>query len=213
MAIDVERIAQILRGTAAPLYGVFPRTSSAFDPDFRGFEFDPDQAQALLEEAGQAGLQFELSIGDSDTAREVGQSVQQDLSEIGVAAELNPQPGATLLERLQTGETLAAFTSWFQVLMDPHDIVGNIHYSRGGSNYGRINIPEVDAVIDTALASQDEDERVELYSEVEELLIKEHAVQIPLYRPISTFFISERLRNYYRPPSSGGRYERMWLDE
>lgn len=212
MAIDVERVAQLMRGTAAPLHGVFPSTSSAYDESFAGLPYDPDAARSLLEEAGQSALSFTLTSNDDADELTTAQAIQQDLSAIGIAVEIDPRPAAAALERMQQGETAAWITGWLQVLLDPHDIVGNIHYAGGGSNYGHVDIPEVNELIDAALLEQDQDTRRDLYRQIEELLIIEHAVQIPLSRPVTKYLISDRLRNYYHQPSTGQRWERMWLE-
>ena len=213
MAIDVERIAQLMRGTAAPLHGVFPSTSSAYDESFAGLTYDPDAARNLLAEAGQSDLSFTLTSNDDADELTTAQAIQQDLSAIGITVEIDPRPAAAALERMQQGETAAWITGWLQVLLDPHDIVGNIHYQGGGSNYGHVDIPEVNELIDAALVELDQEERRQLYRQIEELLIVEHAVQIPLHRPITKYLISGRLRNYYHQPSTGQRWERMWLEE
>jgi ABC-type transport system substrate-binding protein len=213
MAIDVERIAQLKRGTAAPLHGVFPVTSSAYDESFTGFPYDPDAARNLLAEAGQSDLSFALTSSDDEDELATAQAIQQDLAAIGITVEIDPRPASAALERMQQGETSAWITGWLQVLLDPHDIVGNIHYAGGGSNYGHVDIPEVNELIDAALVEQDQEARREMYRQIEELLIVEHAVQVPLFRPITKYLISDRLRNYYHQPSTGQRWERMWLEE
>lgn len=213
MAIDVERIAQLMRGTAAPLHGVFPSTSSAYDESFAGLAYDPDAARNLLTEAGQSDLSFALTSNDDAEELTTAQAIQQDLAAIGITVEIDPRPAAAALERMQQGETSAWITGWLQVLLDPHDIVGNIHYENGGSNYGHVDIPEVNELIDAALVELDQEQRRQLYRQIEELLIVEHAVQVPLHRPITKYLISDRLRNYYHQPSTGQRWERMWLEE
>src|SRR5262249_16943162 len=64
-AIDTEKQVRLQRGAGKRLYGVFPSTSSAFDPTFKGIPFDPGKAKSLLAEAGQSSLAFELAFGDS----------------------------------------------------------------------------------------------------------------------------------------------------
>ncbi|MGH2617544.1 MAG: ABC transporter substrate-binding protein, partial [Thermomicrobiales bacterium] len=185
----------------------------AYDKSFTGLAYDPEAARALLAEAGHSDLSFTLTSNDDEEELTTAQAIQQDLGVIGVTVEIDPRPGAAALEAMQQGETSAWITGWLQVLLDPHDIVGNIHYQGGGSNYGHVDIPEVNELIDAALVEQDQEQRRDLYGQIEELLIAEHAVQIPLHRPITKYLISDRLTNYYHQPSTGQRWERMWLEE
>ena len=169
-----------------------PLTSSAYDESFTGFEYDPDAARNLLAEAGQSDLSFTLTSSDDEDELATAQAIQQDLAAIGITVEIDPRPAAAALERMQQGETSAWITGWLQVLLDPHDIVGNIHYAGGGSDYGHVDIPEVNELIDAALVEQDQEARREMYGQIEELLIVEHAVQVPLFRPITKYLISDR---------------------
>ncbi len=213
MAIDVDRLSQLMRGTAAPLKGIFPSTSSAYDETFAGLPFDPEAAKSLLAEVGSSDLSFTLTSNDDEEELTIAQAIQQDMDAIGIAVEIDPRPAAAALERMQKGETPAWITGWLQVLLDPHDIVGNIHYQGGGSNYGNVNIPEVNDLIDVALIEQNQDLRRDTYRQIENLLILENAVQVPLLRPITNYLISDRVRNYYHQPSTGQRWERMWLED
>ncbi len=210
MAIDTAKQVKLARGSGRALKGIFPSTSSAYNADVKGFALDPAKARALLAEAGQANLAFELAVQDVGWAKTAAEAIQQDLKEISVKVDLSVKPAAANLERMQKGEASVWITGWNQVVLDPHDIVGNIHYSTGGSNYGKIKIPEVDKLIDQGVSEGNAGKRPPIYNRIEQLLL-DNAVQVPLYQVVITHMISRRIRNFTIAPSTGPRWDRIWV--
>jgi peptide/nickel transport system substrate-binding protein len=93
LAIDRDAIdGAVFEGDADPTAGVFPDDSPYHDPELTtDGAYDPDQARALLAEAGLAdGFTFDLAQQVAGNAQEVAQIVQQQLDEVGVTMNLVP---------------------------------------------------------------------------------------------------------------------------
>lgn len=104
-AVDREAIAEsIFGGLARPAtQGSTPETFG-YDDSLEGFEYDPDRAKALLEEAGYGdGLQLKatVTVGSFPGDSEVYQSAAADLAKIGVDLEFETVQFAQWLERYQ----------------------------------------------------------------------------------------------------------------
>jgi ABC-type transport system substrate-binding protein len=211
MAIDPEKQVKLQRGTATLVKGIYPSSSSAYDPSFKGNAFDPAKARALLAEAGQSDLAFVLTSSDQTFYTTAAQGIQQDLQAIGVKMDIDVQSAASALEIIRKGKAQAYLTGWIQTVQDPGDIVGNIHSSSGASNYGKINIPRVDQLVDSAAAETDQARRLQAYHQLEQILIVDNAVQVPLFEPMQTFLLSSRLKNFVFEPSTGPWVDRMWI--
>jgi ABC-type transport system substrate-binding protein len=209
MAIDTEKQVKLQRGTASLVHGIFPSSSAAFDPAFKGYAYDPARAKALL---GSTDLSFEITTSDQSFYTTAAEGIQQDLRAIGVNVEIDVKPAAAALEKIQKGDAPAFLTGWIQTVIDPGDIVGNIHASSGGSNYGKINLPEVDRLVEQAASDTDQTRRVQTYRQLEQILIEQQAVQVPLFEPTQTFLLSKRLKNFVFEPSTGPWVDRMWLE-
>ena len=51
-AIDKQRIVQLLNGRADVANQILPPLMPGYDQDYKGYEYDPEKAKALLAEAG-----------------------------------------------------------------------------------------------------------------------------------------------------------------
>jgi len=67
------------------------------------YDFDPEAAEALLEEAGAAGLSLKASYSAVASFETLAAVIQANLAEIGVDLELEPIDRATFQEMLETG--------------------------------------------------------------------------------------------------------------
>jgi len=103
-AIDSRLIIQkLLKGKAFPCVGYLPSTSLAFDPQAKGYEFDPGKARALMKEAGyEKGFSFEC-IGTSNESWGVVvvEAVMPFLKRISVTVKPQQLEGAALADRVR----------------------------------------------------------------------------------------------------------------
>jgi peptide/nickel transport system substrate-binding protein len=103
-AIDSRLIIQkLLKGKAFPCVGYLPSTSPAFDPQAKGYEFDPGKARALMKEAGyEKGFSFEC-IGTSNESWGVVvvEAIMPFLKRINVTVKPQQFEGAALADRVR----------------------------------------------------------------------------------------------------------------
>ena len=84
-AINRHKLIAMLNGRGVVARGVMPPNLPGYDPDFKGYDYDPAKARALLEEAHLAhGFESELWMRADQTALMLAQSIQQDLALVGV---------------------------------------------------------------------------------------------------------------------------------
>lgn len=156
------------------------------------YEYNPDRARELLEEAGwtaegdggirqKDGVPLSLPLyviaagGYDDTA----QMVQGQLREVGIDVEIVLEERATMFAGVNAGDHHMALRFWYG--SDP-DIL-NLHFNsadEGGWNWSKYNNSEVDSLLAQGAASLDSTERSEIYGEIQEILM-EDAVMIPLF--------------------------------
>lgn len=98
MAINKEKIVQIINGRAEVANQILPPTMPGYDPSYQGYDYDPEQAKALLTEAGFAdGFTTQLFANNTDPNPRIVQSIQQDLAAIGITVELKTQAQSTVI--------------------------------------------------------------------------------------------------------------------
>jgi oligopeptide transport system substrate-binding protein len=89
MAINKERIVQVINGRAAPANQPLPPAMPGYDKSYTGYAYDVEGAKAKLKEAGlENGFETELYTNGTDPNPRIAQAIQQDLAAIGIKASI-----------------------------------------------------------------------------------------------------------------------------
>ena len=165
MAMDKEAmVLASLDGFGIPMWQNMPPLPGASAEG--GGRFDPDGARALLAEHGlnPADLGFEALISTEEQRRRA-EVVQANLADIGIPMTISMMDFATQLSVTQGGEHQASFGAFTSANLMGF-FRGTMHSdSIGVQNSSRINSPELDALIDRAIATIDENERIAILTE------------------------------------------------
>ena len=144
-AIDKRRIIQLLNGRGTPANQILPPLMPGYDPDYVGYEYDPDKAKSMLEEAG-FGDGFETSIEciAVDPQPKLCESFQQDLSKVGIKLTIDTLAAPNVIDDAGNGKnplTWSGGLAWIQDYPDPDDfyspILGCDSNVPGGWNWSR----------------------------------------------------------------------------
>lgn len=211
MAINKEKIAKLTGGKGTPLWGIYPSTAPGYDPNFKPYDFDPEAAKALLAEAGFGeGLQLELLIEEDPLDATIAQAIQQDLAQVNVQVEIKQVSGAVAYDLIVSGQGQTYLNSWYMIQPDPADLINNLYMTDAGSNQDFYSNPKVDELAVQALGEQDREKRLQLYREIERILM-EDAVHVPLINNISFYMHNPRIKGFYSRSEYGPFFERMWI--
>jgi len=131
MAINKERVVKIINNRAVVANQPLPPAMPGYDNDYQGYAYDPAKAKALLAEAGYAdGFETELYCMNVDPNPRIAQSIQQDLAEIGIKADLKNQSQATVIaaggEPDQAPMIWSGGMAWIADFPDPSNFYGPI---------------------------------------------------------------------------------------
>jgi peptide/nickel transport system substrate-binding protein len=89
MAINKERIVQVINNRAVPANQPLPPSMPGYDKGFKGYAYDVEGAKAKMKEAGLAdGFETDLYVANTDPQPRIAQAIQQDLAAIGIKANL-----------------------------------------------------------------------------------------------------------------------------
>ncbi|HJR23132.1 MAG TPA: ABC transporter substrate-binding protein [Dongiaceae bacterium] len=100
MAINKDRIVQIINNRAVPANQPLPPAMPGYDKSFKGYTYDVEGAKAKLKEAGlEGGFETDLYVANTDPQPRIAQAIQQDLAAIGIKANL---------QNLDQGNVIAA---------------------------------------------------------------------------------------------------------
>ena len=89
MAINKDRIVQIINGRAVPANQPLPPSMPGYDKDYKGYAYDPARPRQLLAEAGHRATASRPSSTpyNTDPNPRIAQAIQQDLAAIGIKAD------------------------------------------------------------------------------------------------------------------------------
>ena len=169
MAINKDRIVQIINGRAVPANQPLPPSMPGYIKDFAGYKYDPEGAKKLLAEAGHPdGFETELFVMNTDPQPRIAQAIQQDLAAIGIKASLQSLAQANVIEAGGTEDGAAMIWSggmgWIADFPDPSNFYGPIlgcaGAVKGGWNWSWYcnedldkRAAEADAIVDPAKAA------------------------------------------------------------
>jgi len=213
-AVDKHKIIALLNGRAVVARGVLPPGLPGFDPDLKGYPYDPARARQLLEEAGvRKGFSPTLWMRADRTEMMIGQSIQQDLALVGVHVELKPVAWAPLLEAIRQPDTVALVNlGWEADFSDPQNFL-EVLFSRqqwGGNNDTFYYNPEVDKLLAAAAPLNDRARRYALYNRAEQMVVAD-APWVFLYNPVAYMIRQPWVNGYVLNPMRPTRLEQVWL--
>lgn len=206
LAIDRQRIVDALLfgyGTVA-VTDVLPfqwQFDEALDP----WEFDAEQARALLEEAGWSDgdgdgvvekdgrpFRFVLETNQGNDLREdIIVIAQSNLREIGVDAQPRLSEWNSMTDRLKRGEFQAVVSGWaVDFKFDPSETLG---CSGGVYNYPSYCNPRADSLVVQALTTLEHDEAEPLWREYQAIIHEDQPYTF-LYYLNERLGVSDRLQ-------------------
>ena len=195
MAIDRERMSQILNGRATPLAGFLPPGVPGSDPNMKPDPYDPDAAKALLASAGYPdGFSTTILVNTDPIALSETQAVVADLADIGVQAEMTSLDNAQFLDVLNSKpETLdLVMTQWYMDYQDPSDNWEPLLQCGGSYNWAKYCNPDLDAIFEQINLIPLGEERAKAFADFNAQV----AAQVPnafLVHRVNDYFTSARL--------------------
>lgn len=204
-AVDVDLIIEALfDGFAEPAAGYVVAGELGFG-NVEPFGYDPDQALALLEEAGYPnGFAMDMAcpVGAYTNFEEVCEAVVGFLGDVGIDVTL---------ELMESGQywDLESAKELPPLFGDSWSAAGGEAFRRltgalGGwdASYSAWSDPQIDALLEEIQATPDQDERAALYGELQ-VYMQEEPPFIYLYQPVQFEAINTRVQGYAPLPFEG----------
>ncbi|MEO1988340.1 MAG: ABC transporter substrate-binding protein [Martelella sp.] len=181
-AINKEAIVNdILQGTAEVAAGPTPPAFAwAYDDSLSPYPYDPENAKALLKEAGYDGseLTFYVTEGGSGMLepQAMATQIQADLEAVGMPVKIETYEWNTFLGKVNPGlEGKADMAEMAWMTNDPDTLPylalrSEAFPDKGGFNSGYYSNPDIDTLLEQARTSTDQAERAELYKEMQAIV-------------------------------------------
>ncbi|MEO0453222.1 MAG: peptide ABC transporter substrate-binding protein [Verrucomicrobiota bacterium] len=184
-AIDRQRIIdKITKAGEQPATSFTPPNVAGYQPP-DGIAYHPEQAQALLAQAGYPnGTRFprlSLLYNKSELHEKIAIEVQAMWKQVlGIQVDLANQEWATYLDSMKNLKYDIARSSWIGDYPDPNTFL-DCFITGGGNNRTGWSRDEYDQAIEKANQTNDPKERLAIFYDAETLLVKEDPPIAPLF--------------------------------
>jgi peptide/nickel transport system substrate-binding protein len=206
MATDVEAMIDgIVEGAGTRAVGPISEAVVGFHPDLEPLPYDVEMAQELMAEAGlEDGFSTTLWTNDNPTRIAIAEIVQNNLAELNIDVEIEVLEWGAYLDQTAEGLHDMFILGWVTVTGDAdYGMYALLHSSNKGAagNRSFYENEEVDRLLDQGRRETDPEERVELYREVQEILIQD-APMLNLYHPQWMIAVADEVSGYNHHPDN-----------
>jgi len=185
MAVDRDLLNEtVLENIMQPAYFLTPPGTIGYEPPVT-FGYDPEQARALLADAGYPNGEgfptFEILYNTQENHRKIAIAIQEMWREqLNINVSIVNQEWQVYLESVDNMNYDVARRGWVGDYVDPNTYL-DMYITGGGNNNVGFSNPRYDEiVIDEAPLKLDNKERFALYREAETILMNEMPI-IPIY--------------------------------
>ena len=156
----------------------------------RPITFDPDAAKALLAEAGYPdGITLVNYVSEEASIAHIPVVLQEQLKASGINLEVNRVDAATYTSMRKEGSVQCPILTWYADMPDPDNFLYTFYHSANSKLWSSLwNDERTDKDLVAARSMANGPERTALYEQLEEYLIVDQAVTVPLYNPV-TFYL------------------------
>lgn len=215
MAIDKEKIPQILKGGQIPANSYLPPGILGHNPEL-GLKFNPEKARKLLEEAGYpSGKNFPeitLSFNSLEDNQLICEFVQEQWQKnLGIKVYLRNMEWKVYLKELQYSAPQVWRLGWIADYPDP-DTFLTVFLSESGNNHTSWKSKEYDELVERASLETDEKKRKELCDHAQKLLLEEATAIIPLYFYAQNWLIKPYVKGLEINPMELLYLDSVWID-
>lgn len=183
--------------------------------DAKAYESNLKEAKKALKEAGYEngkGLPvFEYIYNVDDTHKLVAQALQDMWSKIGVKVELVSQEWATFLQTRKSGEYDIARNGWVSDYNDPISYL-DMWITGGGNNDAKWSNSDYDALIDQIKKSSDQEERMQLMHQAEDIIFDEWML-CPIWYYVDKYLLKSNVKGFYYSPLGYKFFQYVTIDE
>lgn len=165
-----------------------------------------------LSELGTDTIELELITSDTEDSKRLAEYLQDQLQKNlpGLTVKLRSMPFSMKLTTVREGNYDMAVNSWIADFADPINYVERFDTDINRMNYSN---PAVDALVDKAKATYDDDEaRWETLVDIEKVALGEDAALAPLYQSADSYLLNPKVNDYYKRVFGPDSYKWTWIE-
>ena len=183
------------------------------------YQFDVAKAKELMIEAGLPdGFEFSVNYYARYLEVESGLPIWiEGLKQLGITMNLEAKDRTAFNALLRSGDYSEASTGFQTSQSSTHGWVFNQLHSSSGSNFGKINIPELDAMLEAQQVELDPDKRTKILQDIWQYEV-DNVLRIPFPTAAQIWFYKPELHNVLHnfqwlfPHVVSTTFEYLWLE-
>ncbi|HLR47396.1 MAG TPA: ABC transporter substrate-binding protein, partial [Deinococcales bacterium] len=188
-------VDQVLNGNGFSGISMILPSMVWFNPDVEIYDYDPERARELLEEAGiDFDAPLRLTTSEDAARMQIAEILAFEFGQIGLNIEVEIMEAASFLTRIQQSDDYDLIISGWSGQLDPDRAsIRQFHSDPqyGTANYANYSNERVDELLlEGAATDPTSDESIEIYQEVQEIVVDEspmafiyYVEEVALYHP------------------------------
>ncbi len=176
-AVDYKGMIEgAVKGRGEQLVSPIPKGMWGHDDSIQGYSLDLDKAKSLMQQSGESnGMTLTLLYSDNQAFNEAqALLLQNNLDKIGIKVNLEKVAWATFRDRVDKGDFQLAMGTWSPDYADPQFFMSywfDSGYFGLAGNRAFYKNPSVDALLRKAEMLTDQQERIQLYKQAQEMVL------------------------------------------
>ena len=191
MGFDRNKMVAFLRNGMgdAKVYGIIP-TGLVVNTD-QMVEYNPLEAKKLVEQIKKESKKpIEITLNTNSTYLDIAEYLQREWEKIGLKVKIDVMPPSTLRQAIATNKVGFFRASWIADYPDAENYL-SLFYSKNftpnGPNYTHFSNATFDFLYEKALQTVNEDERKQLYKQMNDIIAEEVPVIVLFYDKVARF--------------------------
>ena len=154
-------------------------------------KYNPSKAKQLVDEVKKEGRQnLVISLSTNSTYLDIAEYLQREWEKIGITVKVDVMPPSTLRQSIATNKVSFFRGSWIADYPDAENYL-SLFYSKNftpnGPNYTHFKNQTYDQLYEKALQTVNDDQRIALYQQMDEIIANEVPVIVLFYDKVARF--------------------------
>ena len=195
-------------GLAVEASSMYPVVHWGHNPNLEPVKYDPELSKKLLAEAGYAnGLVLKGDVSNLQESMTWTAAVKNMLKKVGIDWQFDSLDAVARDDRMKNLEFDLRQGGWTWIL-DPDLMATGLYHPDGNFNQGRVNLPEVTALIEKGRKELDLKKRRQIYWKIEDVIYNNY-VDVWLWWPKDMTVFRSTVKGYNPELYLAGR-EAYW---
>ena len=178
-AVDKQSLMKLFPGVVTRTCGPLSTHSSFYNSDVNCYDYNPDQAKALLAEAGW-DANTTLTLKTPPNQQNEAQLIQRNLQDVGIKVDLLTVEAGAYYQEVRDGQSELALYG-FSNIVDPDHMYWVFHKDWILGTASAYQNDTVSSLLEEGQTTTDQDQRRQIYNEAQQIIVDDDAAAVFLY--------------------------------